>query len=1043
MKTTPDHNWLEAATDFALGVKRSNAAVALMLGAGASLSSGAPTTAQVHQALERATRGRSSGEDLRSFLHRISSREQQEILAPLFKNTNPSVGYRSLASIARTKRIHILNLNWDTLVEDSCELLKIPYVSFDIKDWKSNEDKIKGLPPAQGIVCVHVHGIIGQSTRYATLDTLSFDSDETRFLQENFLQFKLLITGTSLQGDLDFENLWRITQSNGNASDRWFFGRPWGGEHENNRNIQRLPQTIGTDPHCFQVHEFFDFDRLMLSVLENIKDRNWGQSLGKLSLNHLPAPKEMATFQSRIFRHALDSRRIAVIAAPRTGKSTLAHFLAHCFSLWEETDVPIKSFDNPEIMVNALASLSPKSEPIIIVLDDPFESDDRHHGHSAFLKQIERIENEGISEKCRIIITSRQGKWTEASQIDPVLKGYFIKTNADSSNWYSKRELESIAGNDPGIKTLIHHGELLCPDDVEWARKKSSGSFPVKFLRPRDEADADYTSILDGNSGLGLLCCLVCLQVYTSSRFQPDFLLGLCDLTNIPEPVEYFLFEKLFEEKKFFSFRQKSALRAVESYLRKNLAFVERNLASKLHPRHEFFYALEKWKRARKLAPSAKGPLSSGVATASFVYEPSIDSANDALNAVTNEWELTELTYEMVRLWDELPAGKARYEILSKIAGERKFHGAYAILEACLYHQETASHEIRDILAASAWQVVRDPLSVKEAALLIDGWMWRPLPGNEIPRWIDAFLNDLDETNPAWALVRFLAGYHPEGFSKLDARHLARDQSVIWTEAHSEFAVYLTQWHFIHQAYSRSLLGKLRILDKQWLCRTLHASLPPQDEPMIRLLHSMGSFQKSAGWAFHLGCSWICFNGKPSDLFSDCVRTLAADSLPGDRGIITASVTYEPAELFRVELRRYFDSDKNKDALLDMLADGIDLNGQKIAPPQFQFARDPFKLFSAMRINWPSLRRMNVDIEHTDVLASEIWEACQKHVINSKVTAETISRLCSRIERGDLRILETHATAARDGISPIYQIVDTIMVAHQNNESLFSPLANL
>ena len=88
------------------------------------------------------------------------------------------------------------------------------------------------LPPAprdrQGqLLHVHVHEVPGGSCRYATLDTLSFEPEEIGLLEEYFLQFPLLMTGTSLAGDMDFEALWRITTGKTILSERWFFGRPW------------------------------------------------------------------------------------------------------------------------------------------------------------------------------------------------------------------------------------------------------------------------------------------------------------------------------------------------------------------------------------------------------------------------------------------------------------------------------------------------------------------------------------------------------------------------------------------------------------------------------------------------------------------------------------------------------------------------------------------------------------------------------------------------------------------------------------------------
>ena len=55
-------------------------------------------------------------------------------LEPIFAQLRPHVGYRCLAALARSRRVVVINLNWDPLVTMACDLLNVPWVAYDIGD---------------------------------------------------------------------------------------------------------------------------------------------------------------------------------------------------------------------------------------------------------------------------------------------------------------------------------------------------------------------------------------------------------------------------------------------------------------------------------------------------------------------------------------------------------------------------------------------------------------------------------------------------------------------------------------------------------------------------------------------------------------------------------------------------------------------------------------------------------------------------------------------------------------------------------------------
>lgn len=995
----------------------------------------------VHEALEAATRGRASGTNLRDFLHQISDSEQQLILEPLFKEASPSIGYRSLAALGRTKRVHVLNLNWDKMVEIACDKTGVPYHCFDLK--KKHEWVLPGgFPPNHGVICVHVHGVLGDSCRYATLDTLSFEPEEIDLLEELFLKFPLLMTGTSLVGDMDFEDLWRVTTGKTSIPERWFFGRPWPSETNRATELDRS-FNVKINPRCLAIDSLVDFDRLMLSILEAHKGLQWEEMRKTALAVELPESESLVTIQSPTFRSVLDARVIAIVGEPRLGKSTLAHFLAHYFQLIDEVRIDVRTFDRPETAATSIGSLLPHSGPAILVFDEPCADDSRSPGVALFIEQLLRANSDGSLANKRIIITSTRGRWARAVESMPKLTSSVAIVAGSKSAWYLKNELSLLASQDERVKALIEQGSLQTPaaidEEIRYYRRTGHPKPPVNQMA----AVADHLAVFDVAPQIAHLCCLVRLQEFTATQLSLEELLDVTKLSEIPTNAEDLLSAYTFEDRQLFRLRQQSAISATDQYLLTEISSIEANLENWFYPAHAIFLGLATWKLNNGLtsAPPVSSSQSSWLIS-EFVKSPTLASLRSALVCVSSEWAMTELCYEVVRLWHLLPQNSDLHELLQEIGGNRPHRGTYSLLEACLYHQDAVPRQILDVVNSEAWKIIFDRASGQEAALLVDACMWRPLAGGSMPSWVDSFFDRLSTSDPEWALVRFLAAYHPEGFAKLDAVYLQRDVSVTWNTDQAEFAAYLTRWHFVHQAYSRVLLSKLRIMDKAWLCRTLHPEASDSTTEMLRLIESMTHFPDAAGWAFHLGCNSACMRGKPNADLRHALREALTRSQSCDKGVATAVATYEPADLFQRELRDYFADASNVEFLLDLLSQGVALDGHKIAPPAFNFSRAPSTVHNATNITWPQLTREGVGTGNASHLTQELWAAFEKSITNGDVAAENVSKLCARVERGDLRILEKYAKAARAGVNPLNQIADTLVAEHLA-DPLFSALSSV
>src|SRR4051812_29819849 len=90
--------------ELACGVGSHRRPLTFVLGAGASLSSNAPTTPSVNERLQEATKYR-LGDLVRERLHEIVDDDVRDAVAPLFGQIRPNVGYRLLAALSRVRRV--------------------------------------------------------------------------------------------------------------------------------------------------------------------------------------------------------------------------------------------------------------------------------------------------------------------------------------------------------------------------------------------------------------------------------------------------------------------------------------------------------------------------------------------------------------------------------------------------------------------------------------------------------------------------------------------------------------------------------------------------------------------------------------------------------------------------------------------------------------------------------------------------------------------------------------------------------------------------
>lgn len=226
--TTPQR-WHELARELGGVIGRSHRPACFLLGAGASMSSGGPTTRQIAEAFAAATGARFEGLDGMRMIQTLPEHEKQDILEPLFSDMRPGPGYLALASLAKHHRVLVLNLNWDNALAEACRRTGTSLNQFDTASDPATWPAGFNESPHPCLYDIHLHGMLGVECRYGTLETLSFGTEAQTYLVENGLQNTTACIGASLNNENDLPQLFRARLSAGDptrpSSQHWYFVR--------------------------------------------------------------------------------------------------------------------------------------------------------------------------------------------------------------------------------------------------------------------------------------------------------------------------------------------------------------------------------------------------------------------------------------------------------------------------------------------------------------------------------------------------------------------------------------------------------------------------------------------------------------------------------------------------------------------------------------------------------------------------------------------------------------------------------------------------
>lgn len=1009
--------WRAAARDQGAALRRDAVGdVVFVLGAGASLSSGAPTTSEVHQALSDATSRIPEGE-LLDRVHDVAGHDKQSTLAPLIERADqPGIGYLCLAALGHRRRVVVLNLNWDPLVSLACERLEVPHAFYDIRERDRWQDA-DGLPDRRGVLCVHLHGRAGDDSRYGRAETLGYDDAEKAHLRLIASGRRQLVVGASLQ-DHDIVDALRTVhdgpRSSPDVPTTWFLRASADTEPDEVARLQReMPHT-----ELYPAPDI-DFDALAHTVLDQSRGGMWDIARSNHRTLDLPDRDSLVMPRRSLVIEASTGRTVVLVGDPQLGKSTVAMFAAHLRQLWSAVDGPlVRYLDGPDGCVAALAGAD--DSPAVYVLENPFGED----GKSPNPRFLDLLADAAAHDGGPVLlVTSRLAGWERAV----AERGRDVPEPlpATPDTWWDLRSLRRLA-----VEVGVDHDGL--PDEVQPGRLDTPGrvldraaGLPVAYAAPNvDRGDAvrqDRLEVLGADRELARLAVVTRLQEFGGAPLPADDIRRTAGEPRTAGAAHDLMLRR-YEWEGVPRLRLNAPVdrEATDDYLTQNTE-LGAQLAAEPGTPSAVIAGWKAWNLLELARRGAPALLEGSTAAERGEFggrllssNPTDDIAAVLLDAEHDEWSAADLAYALVRVWDALPAPPRR-DLLDALLRDAGASGAYAVLEACLYLRRAADPTVWDALGHALDRLPDDEGGRWQTCLALDGYLWRPPPDPARDlAWLHARMGDLQPGHPLAGALRFVSAYHPDGLDALGFADVARAlEYAPWEDTDRSTAARLARWHFLHQSRARAQLANQHWIDKDFLCRGLHTGpKQPSEGTLVALLHGLLGGGEP-GWAFHAACNLATFGIDLDGRVLAVVAQALSAAAPRDTGVVTAALTYQYASAgwLAAPVRAWSRDHENRDELLAVEADGATVDDQLVAPPRFEFARDPAAVHAALGLQFGRLRSRGFDTTDPSRLAGRLRPVAARLVADGAVSPLPTAELLRRVERGDLRELE-HAAAA-------------------------------
>jgi hypothetical protein len=993
--------WRCIADDLATAVAGHQEPLTFVLGAGCSMSSGAPATPVVEQRLVTRSEGRIGPGRLRTDFQDLRAAEVNRHLEDLFAGATPNFGYRLLAGLARRRRVYVINLCWDPLLDQACELVKVTRVSYDPEAGSTWAAVCERLPADAGLVNCHVHGQLGGVPRFGTFQTSTFHP-ETKQHVAQMLRHETVIIGASL-ADFDLvESLEALDQLalTEAAPNRWVLAR----------DELVGPRRASKDAFV-AVSRGVDFDDVLQAVAEQdaaaqgIKEASWDQLRAARPQLDLPASLELARLEPSVVRGLLDANVVALLGSGFSAKTVTAWRIGHLRRLLAGGGPTLAGLGDLEAIVSEMAMAGVERESKVLVLNDPFGPVE-FEANPRVRDLVEQVatSDSGVT----VLIASRLTLWRKgAARVLEQTPGTAVPS-VQPQDWFATEDLLALArrlGAHIPVLKMVEDRDIKTPAMLV-------ASLDGRIDPNSEHRRRDLLGLLEASQELALLCGLVALQEFMT---RPLRLQELAVVVNNPTGVaDVGAFLRFFElgTQTQVAFWHHDMAEATDQWLA-NVGLAQVAALAVLGVAE----AADGWRQRHRAAKP--NPEWAGV----FMRRNSRpDDLQKLVGLNYDRWNLADVAAETVRLWPELHMQEAGRQLLKRLMADRKNFGTYALLEACLYMGVKADDELWHQVGASLAELSTQKAYRFETDLAVDALCWRLPPGSaSLKSWAQRYLLSLHPAESSWTLVRFLAGYHPGGFAEFaPPRVLRTDSTSQWRARHVRYAAKLCGWHFAHQARARVQLSQDPHIDKSWLCRGTNPDAEGDSfrDARLRLLSSLTEHPAGAGWAFQVGCAQRSMSVLPTDSESDEVLREALAAAPSaDAGVMSAVLTYESAAHFQREIRHRLDQDPaERQQLLAAMHQGLSFNGLKLCPPRFQFARDGGSLHRMLGMNWGRLQVIELPVD-PDLLTDRLREAYVAAEPSYSVRQKRAAvQILVETQTGDFSAV--NQIAAREGATP-------------------------
>jgi hypothetical protein len=865
-------NWLEAVAEVPgsilnVGEGKKPAPITFVLGAGASLSSGGPGTAEILLACRRRWPRKfpTDASVYANFTDKLTTVDREALMRPLFEEIEEAfVGYRCLAAIAQSRPVIVVNLNWDNCVALAAERIGVPIRSFDLKDVAEGEKALRSIRGrGRGIACAHVHGFLdnpnkdyGIRVRFAHSQTSAFAPEEFKLLKK-LLAPLTVIAGTSLEGPGDVRALLKaLRPTRGKAHPVWVFERgphrPRGvlrrESHLHASLLKTLVERSSLDNSLSNPD--IDFDALLTTLRGELANLPWS-AINDEAEGRLPDLSKLIPPDPERVRSLLDTDRALVVGAPRVGASTLAYLVAwwRCLTDPRDRAPHVKGFRRPE---DALKYLSNPDDDIgALVLDNLFDERDPQDDETESLRNELAAALQALDNSKAVVATASPDGTTGALCRPPKSSGATNKRKRDS-----KASLAAMLS-----RFVVQAGTLWRRDDLRaWARARGGTqaelvcreirmgliTTPSQAVRRfnnqipyeledswRSRLRAHVDAVCKHNKKEGVLLALLRLQDFAI----PSSAQSLADLADVP--VETVIGDPWglcapirVDGELYLRLSHPGVVSVLDDWLEDNVdAEIEPSLTAFGEPGHWAVVALHRWRVYRGIGDGLEVPkgfewadleLFGSEFVARAMHRRRSDSALDALermwHCAPDHWSVKDVALDLARHWDALRSQRGRDLRDEILAADERF-GTYALLEALLHVGRPAPIELWDRVAARLADMAdavgegsSDPLIRRQVALALDAVLWRRCPVNheEAEKLVRPMIEATEHDGLLHAAVSAASAYHLDGYRRLTKEGFKPpliNGSAVSLDRAREMA-WLIAWHFVLQSRCRAVVSR-------------------------------------------------------------------------------------------------------------------------------------------------------------------------------------------------------------------------------------------